>query len=678
MATTKMVLKPGVDVEDTTTLNEGRISACNLIRWFAGLPEKLGGWSQYPTSPNFVGTCRGLFGWGAFNGSAYLAVGTDQRLYVNTGGLLGDITPLVDTTNGAPNFSTVISTPTVTIVDVTAVATPSVGDWIHLPTMVSVGGLVLQGYYQVASTVGVNTYTITAASNATATINNAGTVPSFTTVNASSTVMMTLAAHGLTLGQLFTIGVSTTVATVVINGLYAVSLVVNPNSVRFVAASAANAGATASENAGNSRIEYLLPTGYATNTAAGGWGGGNWGAGDWGGPNAATVTLALRYWSLDHWGEDLIASPRNGGIYSWSPPNPVPSTVVPNAPTKSIAVFSLAQAQIIIACGAELLGTQYPTLVRWCDSGDRTAWTASATNQAGSFQLPSGSTIVAGLTVGMTALIWTDADLWSMTYQGLPFIFGFNRIAVNCEALSAKAPAVIGNSVVWPSDKGFFRWDGSQVAPLDCTVWSFMFNNLDTTQSDQVCAAVNTLFDEVAWFFPISTSSPIYSASAPIGYVKWNFSENLWDYGQSSQCQRTAWVDHSPVGNPIGADTANLLQQHEVSNDANGVPMVWFWRTGYFDIGDGGQYARLDRLDPDFLPQAAPGEAPQTNITIYGQDFPNDTPFTYGPITVTQSTPYTNWNIRNRQLALEIGGNTMGGGQRLGALRLRIAPTGSR
>lgn len=673
-----MVLKPGVDTEKTATLAEGQIHACNLIRWFGGLPEKCGGWSAYPSMPAFVGTCRGLFGFGAFDGSAYLAVGTDQRLYVNNGGNLDDITPLVDTTNGAPNFSTVIGTPTVTIIDVTAVATPTAGDWIHLPTMVSVGGLVLQGYYQVVSIVGANQYTITAASNALSTVNNGGTVPLFTTVNASSTVTLTLLAHHLTLGQLFTIGVSTTVATVVISGLYAVASVPGVNSVTFVALTPANANASGSENAGNSRIEYLLPSGYAVNTPAGGWGAGNWGAGDWGGTNASVLDLALRYWSLDHWGEDLIASPRNGGIYSWSPPNPTPAIVVPNAPDENIAVFALAQAQIIIALGAELLGTQYPTLVRWCDSGDRTAWTATATNQAGSFQLPSGSTIVAGLTIGMGALIWTDADLWSMTYQGLPFIFGFNRIAVNCEALSAKAPVVVGNSVVWPSDKGFFRYDGSQVAPLDCTVWSFMFNNLDTTQSDQVCSALNTLFDEVAWFFPIDPSSPIYSATAPIGFCKWNFAENLWDYGQSSQYQRTAWVDHSPVGNPIGADTAGLLQQHEISSDANGAPMVWFWRTGYFDLGDGGEYMRLDRIDPDFLPQALPGETPLTKLTVYGQDFPNDTPSVYGPLTVSQSTPMTNWNLRHRQAALEVGGDTMGGGQRLGALRLRIAPTGRR
>ncbi len=387
--------------------------------------------------------------------------------------------------------------------------------------------------------------------------------------------------------------------------------------------------------------------------------------------------LPLRTWSLDHWGEDLIASPYDGGIYSWSPPVIAPAIVVPNAPTMNCVVFGIAQAQILVALGAELLGTQYPTLIRWSDSGDRTAWTATATNQAGSFQLPSGSIIVAGLAVGLGALVWTDVDLWSMTYQSLPFVFGFNRIAVNCEAISAKAPVVVGNSVVWPSDRSFFRYDGSGVAPLDCTVWSFMFDNLDPMQTAQIFGALNTLFDEVAWHFPIDPASPIYDSNAPSGFVKWNYAENLWDYGQSPQYQRTAWTDHTPVGNPIGADRSGLLQQHEEGTDADGAAMTWFFRSGFFDLGDSGEYMRCDRIDPDFH-QTTGDTTAQTQITLIGTDFADDTAIRYPTATVTPDVPYINTNIRNRRLAIEIGGNALGGAQRLGALVARLAKAGRR
>ncbi len=678
MPTIRLQMKGPVSLEKTPTLNAGGLSACNLMRFFGGLPEKIGGWAHLLGVDPIIGTCRALFGWASFAGAPYLAVGTEQRLQLLDGGMLEDITPLRATDNVAVNFSTVISTNVVTIVDATTA--PDIGDWVNIVVPVSVGGLIILGYYQVQSIPGANAYTIWATTNATATVNNAGAVPVFGTTNLSSTVNYLLPNHGLALGDLFSVPVSTTVATVVIFGPYVVSALIDANNVSFVAGSIANNTITGAENGGLARIQYLLATGYAVNTPAGGWGAGDWGAGDWGGANAVVGDLKLRTWSLDHWGEDLIASPSGGGIYSWSPPTPSPAVIVPNAPTKNIVVFGVAQAQILVALGSELLTVQYPTLVRWSDSGDRTAWTATATNQAGSFQLPSGSTIVAGLAVGLGALIWTDTDLWSMAYQGLPYVFGFNRIAVNCEAISSKAPVAVGNSVVWPSDNGFFRYDGSGVAPLDCTVWSWMFDNLDTTQAEQVIGALNTLYDEVAWHFPIDASSPIYLADAPYGFIKWNYAENLWDYGQSSQYQRTGWVDHSPVGNPIGADLAGLLQMHEIGHDADGQPMVWFFRSGDFDLGESGEHMRCDRIDPDFHQHTPePGQpAVQTLITILGHDFADDPYITYGPYTVNSTTPFLNLNLRNRQVAVEIGGNALGGHQRLGAIKARVARSGRR
>lgn len=678
MPTIRLQMKGGVDLEKTSTLNAGGISASNLIRFFGGLAEKIGGWNHLLGVDRIVGTCRALFGWASFVGTPYLAIGTEQRLQLLDGGMLADITPLRATDNVAVNFSTVIATNVVTIVD--AATAPGVGDWINIVVPVSVGGLIIQGTYLVQTIPGVNAYTILAAGNATATVNNAGAVPVFGTTNLSAIVNRLLPNHGLGLGDLFFVPVSTTVATVVIAGAYVVASVVDANNITFSAISPANATTTGAENGGLARIQYLLPSGLAVNTPAGGWGAGDWGAGDWGGANPQAGDVRLRTWSLDHWGEDLIASPSGGGIYSWSPPTPSPAVIVPNAPTKNIVVFGIAQSQILVALGAELLGTQFPTLVRWSDSGDRTAWTATATNQAGSFQLPSGSTIVAGLAVGLGALIWTDSDLWSMAYQGLPFVFGFNRIAVNCESISAKAPVVVGNSVVWPSDNGFFRYDGSGVAPLDCTVWSHMFDNMDTSQNEQVIGALNTLYDEVAWHFPIDPSSPIYRADAPYGYIKWNYAENLWDYGQSPQYQRTAWVDHSPVGNPIGADLDGWLQMHEVGHDADGQPMVWFFRSGDFDLGEIGEYMRCDRIDPDFHQHTpSPGDpAVQTLITILGHDTADQPYITYGPYTVSSQTPMLNLNLRNRQVAIEIGGNTLGGHQRLGAIKARVARSGHR
>lgn len=329
-------------------------------------------------------------------------------------------------------------------------------------------------------------------------------------------------------------------------------------------------------------------------------------------------------------------------------------------------VFVMGQAQIVVSCGGFAMGVLNPTLIQWSDSGDFTDWTPSAINQAGSYQLPTGSTVVAAVASGLGALIWTDTDLWSMVYQGLPFVFGFNKVGVNVEAISMRSPVVVGGAVVWPSLRGFFRYDGSTVAPMECAVWDIFYNNLDTTQLGAVFGGRNTLFNEAAWWFPF--------VGGGYGRVKWNYLENLWDYDLPGAIDRTAWVDHSPFGNPVAADLAGLLQQHKTTNDANGQPINYFFRTGYADLPpDGTSYMFIDRFDPEFS-----GTFSEIEVTFFGQNFPQGTVNTYGPYTITPQTEHVNFQARNRRLAMQIAGNDLGSFVRLGAPGIRVAPSGRR
>src|SRR5262252_8378047 len=129
---------PGFDVEKTPTLNIAGVSDGQLIRWREGFPEKLGGWSKF--FPSAIGdTPRALHAWQDLNGNNRLAIGSLNSLKVITGGVLSDISPQKTVTNTAPNFSTVINTPTVTIID-SNISNPSVNDWVFLSTPVAIGG----------------------------------------------------------------------------------------------------------------------------------------------------------------------------------------------------------------------------------------------------------------------------------------------------------------------------------------------------------------------------------------------------------------------------------------------------------------------------------------------------------------------------------------------------------
>lgn len=694
----KLTLKPGVDLIQSPSLNEAQLSLSNLIRYYGGMVQKLGGWLQL-TAQIFVGTCRGIHGWADIIGNAYLAIGTDQRLEVLIGGTLYDITPLAETTNPAVSFSTTVGSSTVQIND--PGYSPNVDDWINLKTQVAVGGLILFGYYQVTSIIDASDYTVTAAGsgaavggygtgpygmglygtpnlgNASGNVTNSGSVAVYTTISGQAAVNVLLDNHGFVMGSIYDAAVSTGVGGLAIFGNYSVTSVVDANNFVITASTPATANATVAQNGGNARIQYLLASGEAEDTFLLGYGVGLYGAGLYGQANGSggASLVPLRQWSLDNFGQDLIASPSNGAIYYWQPPTPTPAIVVdPSAPTKNVAVFVMPQIEIIVALGSTVGTTQEPLLVKWCDAGDFTDWTPSATNQAGSYQIATGSTLVGGIAAGLNALLWTDTDLWSMTYQDLPFVFGFNRIAAACGLIAQRAAGISGTLVMWLSTRGFFTYTlGGGVTPIECAVWDFFINNVDTNQFPQIHCAVNALYNEMAWHFPLSQSSPLWSAATPIGYVKVNYAEGLiWDYGLSAQYQRTAWTGRSPIGNPIGADLSGLLQQHEIGYDANGAGMQWSWQTGFFDIMDGEDFVFADLIIPDNVTIGSP----TIFYTILVTPYPNQAATVLGPYASSDTTDFIAFRARGRQMAIGAAGSDLGTFNRIGALRYRFARDG--
>src|ERR1700721_3071047 len=188
-------LIPGINVERTTTLNEAGYSASQLIRFQNGLAQKLGGWVNfYPFA--LSGVPRDLHAWEDLNQVNHLSVGTTTQLDVITNGTLQNITPQTLVSNFAPNFSTIINTPTVTIVDPN-INTVTTFDSVFFDTPIAVGGIVLSGLYPIAEVTGTDSYQIIAAMNATSTVNNGGAVPVFTTVSGSAIVSVNLAANGM-------------------------------------------------------------------------------------------------------------------------------------------------------------------------------------------------------------------------------------------------------------------------------------------------------------------------------------------------------------------------------------------------------------------------------------------------------------------------------------------------
>lgn len=663
-----LALKPGVNTLLTQDLNRDSYSFSNNIRWKDGLLQKLGGWKRLAETL-FVGTCRGMHAWASLDSTPYLIIGTDQRVQLYDSGAIQDITPLQRTGNVVPNFSTTVGSPIVQIGDAGHGA--FTGEWIYIQTQISVGGLILHGYYRINSVLDPNYYTILAPSNATANVVTAGSVPSFNTTTGSPNVDVTLANHGIPVGAQYDVEVPTTVGGITIVGTYLVQSIKTASIFVITHPVPATGTAGVAENGGNARILYLLQPGLVNATFAGVYGAGLYGRKLYGAGSGGRFLTPAREWFFDSWGEAAIGNPTDGGLYIWNPPY-VPNnrmTLIPTAPSRITVSFVSMPQQIAVTLGSETAGIFDPNLVRWCDVADYTDWTASAINQAGSFRISSGSRIVGGHQAPQYALIWTDLDLWSMRYIGAPFIYGFTKIASGVGMISARAAASTAIGTFWMGPNGFFQSDGNGVRYLFCKVWDTIFRNINKSQVSKIHTAPNSDFSEISWRYVSAGATEIDS------YVKVSLKEidaegnYVWDYGLTKE---TAWEDRSVFGPPVGADTRGYLLQHEVSNDADGEPMDSFAESGFFDIYNGQEMQFLDEVQPNAKLEG--GAVLQ--FTFRTKKAANGPVKSFGPYRMFAKSQYIRPRLRGREVAMRIASNDLGSFWRIGLIRYRRAPDG--
>lgn len=684
-------LADGVNVNRTPALNQYGISASQLIRYQfdnSGQPmvQKLGGWARYllGTTPAPV---RALWGWEDINAVTHLAYGTDSyggrsQLAVATGGVVQDITPTSTTENIAVAFATTAGSPVVTITDATTQNLTNF-DTVDILTHVSVGGLVLYGSYPIQS-VDATHYQITALDilgnplPAAATA-SPGVVASVTTTANSATVTVTLPNHGYVAGSTYPLLVPVTVGGLTLPvGNYLVQKVLSPNTFIILAKTQAPAAATIAVNGGQARLVYSFGVGPVL--PATGFGIGGFGVGPFGGTGAPALPVGgapinATDWTLDNFGEVLIACPVNGTLnqplYQWDPLSGSPqAAVIAQGPQINDGFFIAMPQRQIVCWGSTVNGIQDPLLVRWCDVNNFNQWFDLPTNQAGTFRLPRGSKIVGGIQGPQQGFLWTDLSIWSMQYIGLPGVWGFNEVATGCGLISRKAAAAANGVVYWMGPTQFYSLTSEGVQPLACPVWDVAFQNMDLANVSKIRVAVNSRFNEITWHIPT-----IGGGGENTTFLKYNYALGWWDVGLLS---RSAWIDQSVLGAPIGADPNRLLvYQHEVSNDADGAPMACSFATGDFTLSEGDFMTFLDELWPD----ARYGDYNQAQnatltITFLVRDFPEAVQRAYGPYTATHASQWFNPRARGRLFSLQVASSDAGSFWRMGRFRYRGQPAG--
>jgi len=197
--------RPGVNREQTQYTSEtvGTVTpsyqitagwyASQNVRFRQGFPEKIGGWVPLALG-TYLGVCRSLFSWSTLGGQNLIGVGTNLKFYVNQGGPYYDITPIRYTVTLNNPFTTVNAS---TVVTVTAASSGAVlGDFVTFSGASAVGGITINGEYQIQSIVDSNTFTINAATAATSSATGGGTVSAAFQINVGQAIEVPLVGWG--------------------------------------------------------------------------------------------------------------------------------------------------------------------------------------------------------------------------------------------------------------------------------------------------------------------------------------------------------------------------------------------------------------------------------------------------------------------------------------------------
>ena len=725
MPLAKVNIAPGFDKQSTPSDAEGRWVDGDNVRFRYGEPEKIGGWSAL-VNKELVGAARAQHVWANTDGKRYAVIGTNKVLVVYFDGAFYDITPLdTDNYSTGADITTTTGSATVTITT-TGIHNLQVGDIITFANAGSFGADTNytatdfdDKLFEVQTVPSSTTFTITMP---TAETGNGETNDGTLDVRPYVTVGPLNQTAGFGWGTYSFGGRPVAQVTTPMNNgsnmlIGATSVVLTDSSI-FPASGKIRIGSedmeyttnTTGTNTisgitrginGTSAAEHTDGSTVTDITEYTGWGDAS---------STSSVTIEPGNWSLDNFGNILIATIHNGETFTWDAGSTnalqTRATIGSGMPTKSVMSIVSDRDRHLFHLGTETTvgspSTQDKMFIRFSDQESTSVYEPTSTNTAGTFRLDDGTRIVGAFKGKDYILVLTDTAAYEMQFVGPPFTFSIRKVGSNNGLIGQHAGVFANGAVFWMGKTGgFYMYDGT-VKSLPCLVEDFVFTtdgnnpgiNYDSGQI--VYGGINELYSEINWFYPTNGSDVINRV------VTYNFDEGAWTTGT---LDRSTWVGSTVYEVPYATDYnasntptfpvvsgvsngASIYYAHEVGvNQQNGdgtqTPITSFIKSGEFDLngkqgvpGDGEFLMSIKRFLPDF--KRISGNA---KVTIFLNSFPQGTvavSSSLGPFTVSGSTTKVDTRARARLAAVQIENENLDESWRYGTFRFDVRPDGRR
>jgi hypothetical protein len=621
MPITSLKFRPGINREITSYSNEGGFFDCEKVRFYAGFPEKIGGWVKQ-SGNTYQGTARALHNWIALDGSNYMGVGTHLKYYIEEGGQFFDITPTRKTSTNSITFSATNGSSTITVTDSSHGAV--VSDFVTISGAVSLGGVVtasvLNAEHQITKVVNANSYEIVVS--VTANSSDSG--------NGGSGV----------------------------DGVYQINVGLDT----AVGGNGWGAGGYGGVNADLSTFGWGEAAASGTTATIRLWSHDNFGE---------DLLINPRDSGIFYWDESNGTGSAAVNITSLAGASDAPTVA------KQVLVSDLDRH--IIVFGANTIGTttQDPLLIRFGSQESLTDFTPTATNTAGDLRLSSGSTFVQAVETKQQILVFTDRSVFSMRFIGPPFTFGLQELSKNTTIMSPKSAIAIDDAVFWMGKDTFYIYAG-QTQQIPCTVREKVFLDFNESQSDKVFAAANSQWGEIWWFYPSADSEETNK------YVIYNYLEKTWCYGTLTRTAwhdrgirqypiaagSSYLFEHENGNDDDGSAMTASIESSQI--DIGDGYQFTFIKQLIPDITFEGSTSTTGNPTANFTLQARKGPGSTYSNTSGGSSTRTAT------TPVEQFTDLVNVRLRGRSFNMKLESTDQGVAWKLGTPRVDIRPDGRR
>jgi hypothetical protein len=589
----KINFLPGFNKQLTESQAEGQWIDGDNVRFRYSTPEKIGGWLQLGEN-DMTGAARAMHHIVNRSGNKFSIIGTNRILYAYTGGVFYDIHPIRATSTLSSCFTTTNGSDVVSITfssDHGLVA----GDIIFLDnfTTITNSNYTATDFndkkFMVKAVTNSTTITITMPSNETgsgASSSGGIRVQAYYSVGPAEQAP----GFGYGLGQ-WGGTVSGEAVTSLNGGINAITTTVVLSDASLFPSSGTNFVQIESEEISYTGITGSTLTGVTRgvrNTTAASHSNGATVTNSsdyvaWGEAASGDLVIDPGLWSIDNFGDKVIALIHNAQAFEWNSnaanASATRATIISGAPTASRTMLVSTPDRHLVFFGTETeIGdptTQDDMFIRFSNQEDINTYTPTAVNTAGTQRLADGSRIVGAVRGRDAIYVWTDTSLFTMRFIGPPFTFGFAQVGTNCGLIGQNAALEVDGAAYWLSDNGFFKYSGNLEAMI-CLVEDYVFDDINTTASQLINVGLNNLFGEITWFYP-TNSSEIVNRSVTYNYMESTPQRPIWTTGSLA---RTTWVDSAVFGLPHGTSYNATGTSYDVVGNTEGATTYYQHETG--------------------------------------------------------------------------------------------------